>query len=60
MIAHKANTASAYLIYVLEVAERGNVDMGGSCRFKNGTALIYGIISAVDLYINFFHYLNSP
>ena len=52
---NKAETASADLVDILKIAKSGNIDFCDTGSLKDGHTLIYGVISAIDLDINFFH-----
>jgi hypothetical protein len=52
---NKAEAASADLVDILKIAKSGNIDFCDTGSLKDGHTLIYGVISAIDLDINFFH-----
>ena len=47
----KAKTTCTYLIYILEVAKRRNIDPGIAARLKNRRLGRNTVVSAVDFYI---------
>ena len=57
---NEAEAAGADLVYVLEVAERRDLDSGISCRFKHRNTGGDGIIRAVYLYVNHIHRYVAP
>lgn len=52
---YKAEAACAYLVYALEIAERGDINLGGSGSFENGGILRNAVLITVYFYINHIH-----
>ena len=55
---NQAKAASADRVDVLQIAQSRNLNFCGSCCLKDSTAVFYGVIYAINFYVNRCHFCS--